>query len=113
MSFKNQGYGCWSGECDTKFHTIDSNGYKHGCTALTSEQDNKVTKDIVTKIVWFKKDENQKNTILETRKIRQESCIDCEFIKICSSGCLSVEKFDESNECSGAKTLFKTIKKLI
>ncbi|MGC8735051.1 MAG: DEAD/DEAH box helicase family protein, partial [bacterium] len=29
---------------------------------------------------------------------------------ICSSGCLSVEKFDESQECSGSKGLFQTIK---
>ena len=31
------------------------------------------------------------------------------FLSICSSGCLSVEKFDDSLECSGGKQLFKTI----
>lgn len=125
LSYKNQGYGCWSGECDTRFHTIDSNGYKHGCTALTSEQDNK-NKSLqqsvnVQKIVWIGKktddkalfNESQKNAILHERKNRQDSCAGCEFLKICSSGCLSVEKFDESGECSGAKTLFTTIKKQI
>ena len=112
MSFKNQGYGCWSGECDTKFHTIDSNGYKRGCTALNSEEDNKnksVSK-LGTQIIWVKKSETK--NFKEQREERQLSCDGCEFINICSSGCLSVEKFDESKECSGAKELFSTIKSL-
>jgi radical SAM protein with 4Fe4S-binding SPASM domain len=100
LSYKNQGYGCWSGECDTRFHTIDSNGYKHGCTALTSEQDNKKVAIDTKKILCI--GSNQ-------RESRQETCQGCEFLSICSSGCLSVEKFDDSGECSGAKTLFKTI----
>lgn len=118
LSYKNQGYGCWSGVCDTKFHTIDSNGYKHGCTALTSEQDNKnktlQNNTEFKKVIWFNKKEDpvaQKNIIVEQRKKRQESCINCEFLTICSSGCLSVEKFDDSKECSGAKALFTTIQK--
>lgn len=114
MSYKNQGYGCWSGACDTRFHTIDSNGYKHGCTALNSEEDNKnkLLQSAITsqKIVWVsKRKENPENTFKIQREERQQSCTGCEFLKICSSGCLSVEKFDESGECSGAKTLFKTI----
>jgi radical SAM protein with 4Fe4S-binding SPASM domain len=110
MSFKNQGYGCWSGECDTRFHTIDSNGYKQGCTALNSEQDNKnkIISGLEGKIIWLEKLQFQ--DFKEQRAERQLSCEECEFIKICSSGCLSVEKFDDSQECSGAKTLFKTIK---
>lgn len=112
LSYKNQGYGCWSGECDTRFHTIDSNGYKHGCTALTSEQDNKniQTKIEVKKILWIGNNSKvQKNNILQQREARQQTCQECEFLSICSSGCLSVEKFDESEECSGAKILFKNI----
>jgi radical SAM protein with 4Fe4S-binding SPASM domain len=113
LSYKNQGYGCWSGECDTKFHTIDSHGYKHGCTALTSEQDNKnkIVQNIpLEKIIWIGKNQNQqKMNILDARKHRQETCQNCEFLKICSSGCLTVEKFDDSGECSGAKRLFLTI----
>lgn len=110
MSFKNQGYGCWSGECDTRFHTIDSNGYKQGCTALNSEEDNKnkSVSNLGSKIMWVKKAETQNFKTQRTE--RQLSCEGCEFINICSSGCLSVEKFDESQECSGAKTLFTTIK---
>ena len=116
MSYKNQGYGCWSGQCDTRFHTIDSNGYKHGCTALTSEQDNsnkKLTETIKNKkILWIGSNhQEQKDNILKQRAERQQSCVGCEFLSICSSGCLSVEKFDESGECSGAKTLFSTIRK--
>lgn len=115
LSFKNQGYGCWSGQCDTRFHTIDSNGYKHGCTALTSEQDNK-NKDLAEsltgkKIIWLGGNaQQQKDNILNTRKERQDSCQTCEFLSICSSGCLAVEKWDESGECSGAKKLFQTIR---
>lgn len=111
LSYKNQGYGCWSGECDTRFHTIDSNGYKHGCTALTSEQDNSnktLQKNIQAhekKILWITKN----NPLTEQRAVRQESCEGCQFLSICSSGCLSVEKFDYSGECSGAKGLFSTI----
>jgi radical SAM protein with 4Fe4S-binding SPASM domain len=114
MSFKNQGYGCWSGQCDTRFHTIDSNGYKHGCTALTSEQDNK-NKDLASslsgkKIIWLGGNANeQKENIISTRKDRQDACQTCEFLSICSSGCLAVEKWDESGECSGGKKLFETI----
>lgn len=112
---KNQGYGCWSGQCDKKFHTIDSNGYKYGCTALTSEQDNKnkiLSASLAgKKIVWIgTNSQQQKENILSVRKQRQDSCQTCEFLPICSSGCLTVEKFDESGECSGAKKLFTTIK---
>jgi len=115
LSFKNQGYGCWSGSCDTKFHTIDSNGYKHGCTALTSEQDNnnKMLQHNIQnkKIVWLGKSNlEQQENILSYRAERQRSCQECEFLTICSSGCLSVDKFDESGECSGAKKLFTTIR---
>lgn len=116
LSYKNQGYGCWSGECDTRFHTIDSNGYKHGCTALTSEQDNKnkslVANVNVQKVMWIGKSNthsNQKENIIKQRETRQLSCQECQFLSICSSGCLSVEKFDESGECSGANQLFSTI----
>lgn len=113
MSYKNQGYGCWSGTCDTRFHTIDSNGYKHGCTALTSEQDNKkVSTEQVQKIMWIGRKNaaaEQELAILNQRSKRQETCQGCEFLSICSSGCLSVEKFDDSGECSGAKSLFNTI----
>ena len=114
LSFKNQGYGCWSGQCDTRFHTIDSNGYKHGCTALTSEQDNK-NKDLKEslsskKIIWIGSSaKEQKDNILKVRASRQENCVECRYLSICSSGCLSVEKFDASNECFGAKELFKAI----
>ena len=114
LSYKNQGYGCWNGSCDTKFHTIDSNGYKKGCTALNSEEDNKnkiLSNTIkIESIKWIKKDVNKFQDI---RNDRQKSCEGCEFISICSSGCLSVEKFDESGECSGAKTLFSTISKVV
>lgn len=118
LSFKNQGYGCWSGQCDTKFHTIDSNGYKHGCTALTSEQDNsnrELKQQIQNKkIIWLgASPKEQKDNILDTRKNRQQDCISCRYLKICSSGCLAVEKFDSSQECSGAKILFTTLDNIV
>jgi len=113
LSYKNQGYGCWNGSCDTKFHTIDSNGYKKGCTALNSEVDN--TNKILGKTIkienisWAK----PTNEFQAIRSQRQKSCDGCEFITICSSGCLSVEKFDDSGECSGAKILFKAISQVV
>lgn len=112
------GYGCWSGKCDTKFHTIDANGYKHGCTALTSEEDN-LNKTLAgslkgKKIIWIGSEKiTQREKILEERSNRKKSCIDCNFTTICSSGCLSVEKWDESNECSGGSILFETINNLV
>ncbi|MDU8351249.1 radical SAM protein [Pseudomonas syringae pv. actinidiae] len=93
------GYGCLSGACDTRFHTIDSTGYKKGCTALTSEYDNKASGENVIFFSDFKM----------ARKLRQVDCTNCEFKTICSSGCLATDKSDGSGECSGAYTLFKTI----
>lgn len=107
---KGKGYGCWSGKCDTTFHTIDSGGYKSGCTALTSEIDNKNSKVVAVK--WFKKGVNE-ISLTSTREKRQEDCQTCEFLSICSSGCLSIEKFDGSGECSGGKGVFKTTADLI
>ncbi len=128
LSYKNQGYGCWNGSCDTSFHTIDANGYKKGCTALNSEEDNKnkIYQTIdVKSIKWVKKDSVKKdvvedivkqptphNQFQELRTQRQQNCTGCEFISICSSGCLSVEKFDESQHCSGAKNLFITVSEI-
>lgn len=93
------GYGCLSGVCDTRFHTIDANGYKKGCTALTSEYDNKSAGESV---VFF-------SDFRVARKIRQHDCRSCQYNKVCSSGCLATEKVDESGECSGGYILFKTI----
>lgn len=96
------GYGCLSGKCDSKFHTIDENGYKYGCTAINSESDNKNTS--VVNFINFIDEEKLKSE----RKIRQLSCDGCEYITVCNSGCLASEKFDYSNECSGGKLIFET-----
>ena len=98
ISGENQGYGCWSGNCDTKFHTIDANGYKRGCTALNSENDNSRS--------------NSKLYIpdfIKERDTRIINCSDCKFRSICSSGCLALEKNDGSDECTGGFRLFNTI----
>ena len=97
------GYGCLSGACDTRFHTIDANGYKAGCTALNSESDNKNANG--TQVIQF-------HDFKVQRKIRQVDCLNCQFKKICSSGCLASEKMDESGECSGGYKLFDTLKTL-
>ena len=89
------GYGGWSGSCDTKFHTIDANGYKAGCTAVTSEIDNKRA----TEILMFPDYET-------ARKERQWDCQTCDYRKICSSGCLASLMDDGSGECSGGQKLF-------
>lgn len=98
------GYGCWSGHCDTRFHTVDSSGYKMGCTALTSEVDNKAADG---EFLAFPKGYAQ------ARKDRQiVNCTGCPFRSICSSGCLAVSMDDGSGECSGGRTLFSTAAKL-
>nr|WP_250807647.1 radical SAM protein [Neorhizobium tomejilense] len=94
------GYGCWSGHCDTRFHTIDSSGYKMGCTALTSEIDNKGAGGEYLEF---------SGGYAEARKERQiVNCTGCPFRSICSSGCLAVSMDDGSGECSGGRTLFST-----
>lgn len=97
------GYGCLSGDCDSKFHTFDANGYKQGCTALTSEYDNKKAEVQVISFV---------GSIAKQRKDRRQSCDDCKFKTICSSGCLATNKFDESGECSGSYDLFNVMLQL-
>jgi radical SAM protein with 4Fe4S-binding SPASM domain len=100
------GYGCWSGHCDTTFHTIDSNGYKAGCTAVTSETDN--SKADTQAVQWFGK---TPQTFVKARETRKAPCEVCDFKNICNTGCLTVEKMDDSGECSGAKRLFETVRK--
>lgn len=94
------GYGCLSGVCDSKFHTFDSNGYKMGCTALTSEIDNKNAGPQVIQFV---------GSLEREREVRQKSCEGCKFRSICSSGCMATDRFDHSGECSGAYLLFNNI----
>lgn len=90
--------GCWSGKCDTRFHTIDADGYKVGCTALTSEIGNRAS--------------NQRldlgNDLPAKRSERIYSCNSCSFRRICSSGCLALSFDDGSGECSGGYRLFQT-----
>lgn len=93
------GYGCLSGVCDTRFHTIDSNGYKFGCTAINSEIDNRNSGSNILKIYSLKNE----------RKLRTVDCNACKFKPICSSGCMASEKIDDSGECSGAFKLFEKI----
>jgi radical SAM protein with 4Fe4S-binding SPASM domain len=96
------GYGCWSGACDTKFHTIDASGYKAGCTAVTSEIDNKRA----TEILAFP-------DFTAARQERQWDCQTCSFRKICSSGCLASMMDDGSGECSGGQRLFRLASDLL
>ena len=98
MNSGKGGYGCWSGKCDTRFHTIDAGGYKSGCTALTSEIDNRNASESLT----FMKD------FAETRRERRIiNCADCPYRTICSSGCLALSMDDGSGECSGGRVMFE------
>jgi radical SAM protein with 4Fe4S-binding SPASM domain len=99
---KEKGYGCWSGVCDTRFHTIDANGYKLGCTAINSEEDNSNSVTNGLQILNIM-------DISSKRDIRKIDCSVCDFKKICSTGCLASEKSDGSGECSGHKKLFELI----
>ncbi len=95
------GYGCLSGACDTKFHTIDASGYKRGCTAITSEEpDNK--RASVVRIF----------RIGEERQQRRFDCQSCEFKAICSAGCLAGDMDDGSGECAGGRSLFAALQAL-
>ncbi len=98
-----QAQGCWSGKCDTRFHTIDAEGYKFGCTALTGELGNKNAN--------FKLDLGEE--LGKKRELRTYNCNDCAFKPICSSGCLALSFDDGSGECSGGYRLFKTAADLI
>ena len=94
-----RGSGCLSGACDTRFHTVDQNGYKRGCTALTSESDN-ARADPIAKL-----------SVEDPSKAREErqifNCHSCRFRAICSSGCLALDFDDGSGECSGGKALLQ------
>jgi len=99
------GYGCWSGHCDTRFHTIDANGYKAGCTALTSEVDNNRAGG---ESLYFEK------SYAETRAERKIiNCTGCPFRTVCSTGCLALSMDDGSGECSGGRKLFETALSLL
>lgn len=100
------GYGCLSGVCDSRFHTIDANGYKFGCTAINSESDNKNAKVNGVQVI-------NTDMLGLKRKVRQADCMNCDYKKICSSGCMATEKMDESNECSGGFGLFRTIDNIV
>jgi radical SAM protein with 4Fe4S-binding SPASM domain len=100
------GYGCWSGKCDTTFHTIDGSGYKAGCTAVTSEVDNQ-SSEHNQKIQWFG---TVPKSLQKAREKRKAPCESCEFKTICNTGCLASDKVDESDECSGASRLFEEIR---
>jgi radical SAM protein with 4Fe4S-binding SPASM domain len=95
---RGRGYGCWSGSCDTTFHTVDADGYRRGCTALTSEDTNPRAKDRLSLDFGDISGERAKRTLI--------SCTGCRFRPICSSGCLAVSMDDGSGECSGGYGLF-------
>ena len=99
-----QSYGCLSGKCDTRFHTIDANGYKFGCTALNSEDDNKHSNN--------KLNINLSNISKDRVERTVYNCNLCEFRPICISGCLAVDFDDGSGECSGGRSLLNEIKHL-
>jgi radical SAM protein with 4Fe4S-binding SPASM domain len=97
------GYGCWSGVCDTRFHTIDANGYKAGCTALTSEVDNvRATTDLAAAF----------SDPAAERHMRQGGCKSCKYHPICSTGCLTLTVHDGSGECSGGYGLFQEMERI-
>lgn len=97
-----QAQGCWSGKCDTRFHTIDADGYKFGCTALTGEQGNRSSNVQL----------NLGDNLQGKRELRTFNCRSCQFHAICSSGCLALSFDDGSGECSGGYGLFETATRL-
>ena len=96
--------GCLSGNCDTTFHTVDGTGYKRGCTAITSEFDNK------------RADKDKAINIADPVRAREErqvfNCFSCRFRPICKSGCLAIDFDDGSGECSGGSILLDAAAKV-
>lgn len=102
LSGAPQAAGCWSGVCDTRFHTIDATGYKRGCTALTSEDDNRASN--------HRPDYGPDlRATRAKRRMRTFDCARCPFKSICSSGCLALDFDDGSGACSGGYDLFRTL----
>jgi radical SAM protein with 4Fe4S-binding SPASM domain len=95
-------HGCWSGACDTRFHTIDADGYKGACTALTSETGNRNAPAAL----------NLPRSLTTARELRTFNCGSCRFRPICSSGCLALSFDDGSGECSGGQKLFAQAERL-
>ncbi len=81
---KATGYGCWSGRCDSRFHTLDTDGFRPGCAALMG-----VVSDPA-----------------KARTAHRERCGTCRFRPVCSSGCLTVG-WDGSGECPGGSAIFE------
>ena len=96
--------GCWSGNCDTRFHTIDGDGYKAGCTALTSESGNKNAIPVVT--------HRPNASYADRRELRVFNCGSCRFRSICKTGCLALDFDDGSGECSGGLHLFEALENI-
>ncbi|WP_425263671.1 radical SAM protein [Vibrio owensii] len=97
-----QGYGCNSGKCDTAYHTVDAQSYKAGCTALTTDEREKTSAQVVS----F-------TQLRRRREKRQESCLGCKYKPVCSSGCMTAEKFDGSGECFGGRMIFEQAEALL
>lgn len=94
--------GCSSGVCDTRFHTIDANGYRAGCTALTSEPKQQTGAAIVSFV-------RPVDIAMARQKRVDHLCTGCDFKAFCSSGCLVLSPDDGSDECVGSKKLWQLI----
>lgn len=103
------GYGCWSGGCDTRFHTIDAReGYQTGCTAVTARspgttEGGRGSSGTEKPVMFFR----------NMRQHRQADCANCRYRPICSTGCLNVEYLDSTGECSGGYRLFEAIDRIV
>lgn len=93
--------GCWSGHCDTRYHTIDGDGYKAGCTALTSEAGNKNAAPVLSS--------SPNASFADRRELRVFNCGQCRFRSVCKTGCLALDFDDGSGECSGGIRLFEQL----
>jgi radical SAM protein with 4Fe4S-binding SPASM domain len=102
-SSRPAGYGCWSGVCDHRFHTVDANGYQAGCTALTADP---TSGPVATDPTSFA-------PIRFHREARIRACGGCRYRTICNSGCQALPYSDGSGECSGGRLLFGAIESLI
>lgn len=94
----------WSGNCMSNFLIINPDGSTNNCTDKAHEEDfgNILKYDLKTIF-------NGKNRIKwithQNIKHFNKNCLNCEFNKVCNSGCPLIKNEQIDDECSGYKNL--------
>lgn len=78
---------CYAGGCTTSMHTFSSAGYDNRCTEITGQ------------------------VSVDNTEYKAAHCYKCNFNNICNGGCptANTNNIDQSNECTGSKSLLELI----